>query len=311
VYDRLIPDSERHYAGLVADYLKIPIRYDVRDDETSIAQWDQVSIHTPEPVDNPPAFAAGVEFFKDMATQARVFLYGEGPDNALRYEWRPYLSHLVAGRRVAPLVRALTNDLLMHPRVPLWSSIRQLAGARRQKKRWQATFPGWLNEDFAVRCGCRERWEARQRPPSSTHPVRPVGYEGFSAVRWQSLFEDCDINGALSHSEIRQPFLDLRLLQYMLALPAMPWCRNKLIIRRSMRTALPDDVLRRKKANIPVSPDFVRIRTSGLPRLVPSPDLLRYVNPYKVLSAPKCTVELRAAIRPLGLNYWLHDLTSE
>jgi asparagine synthase (glutamine-hydrolysing) len=313
VYDRLIPDSERYYAGLVADYLKIPIRYDVRDDEASIAQLDQVSIHTPEPVDNPAAFAAGVETFKSLASQARVFLYGEGPDNALRYEWRPYLSHLVTGRRVASLVRALSNYLLMHPRVPLWSSIRQLAGARQQKKRWQATFPGWLNEDFAARCGCRERWAARQGTPSPSpsHPVRPVGHEGFNDPRWLPLFEDSDINGALSHSEIRHPFLDLRLLQYMLALPAMPWCRNKLIIRRSMRGALPDDVLRRKKTSIPVSPDFIRIQTSGLPELVPSSELLRYVEPTKVPVSLKSTVELRAAIRPHGLNYWLHHLARD
>jgi asparagine synthase (glutamine-hydrolysing) len=308
VYDRLIPDSERHYAGLVADYLQIPIRWDVRDDETSIVQLDQVSIHTPEPVDNPAAFAAGVATFKSVAAQARVLLYGEGPDNALRYEWRPYLSHLVAGRRVASLVRALSNDLLMHPRVPLWSSIRQLAGARGHRKRWQATFPGWLNEAFAARCGCRERWEARQGTPPSSHPVRPLGYDGLNDPRWLPLFEECDINGAWSHSEIRHPFLDVRLLQYMLALPAMPWCRNKLIIRRSMRRALPDDVLRRKKAGIPVSPDFIRIQTSGLPRLVPSFELLRYVEPNKVPLAPRSTVELRAAIRPLGLNYWLRDL---
>ncbi len=94
----------------------------------------------------------------------------------------------------------------------------------------------------------------------------------------------------------------------MLALPAMPWCRNKLIIRRSMRRALPDDVLRRKKTSIPVSPDFMRIQASGLPRLVPSPELLRYVEPNKVPLAPASTVELRAAMRPLGLNYWLRDL---
>jgi asparagine synthase (glutamine-hydrolysing) len=308
VYDRLIPDAERHYAGLVADYLKIPIRYDVRDDETSIAQLDQVTVHTPEPVDNPAAFEAGVETFKSIARQARVFLYGEGPDNALRYEWRPYLSHLVAGRRVASLARALSNDLLMHPRLPLWSSIRQLAGARGQNKRWHATFPAWLNEDFAARCGCRERWAARQRSPSSSHPVRPVGYDGFSDPRWLPLFEDCDTNGALSHSEIRHPFLDVRLLQYMLALPAMPWCRNKLIIRRSMRGALPDDVLRRKKASMPVCPDFRRVQTSGLPNLVPASGLLRYVEPNKVPLMPASTVELRAAMRPLGLNYWLRDL---
>jgi asparagine synthase (glutamine-hydrolysing) len=310
VYDRLIPDSERHYAGLVAEYLNIPIRYDVRDDETSIAHWDQVSVHSPEPVDNPPAFAAGVEFLKSVATQARVFLYGEGPDNALRYEWRPYLSHLLARRRAVPVVRAVSNDLLMHPRVPLWSSIRQMAGARGRKKQWREVFPGWLNEEFAARCECRARWEARQRPSSSPHAVRPRGYDSFSDVRWQSLFEDCDINGALSHAEIRHPFLDLRLLQYMLALPAMPWCRNKLIIRRSMRTALPAEVLRRKKTAVRVSPDFARVLATGLPRLAPSPDLLRYVNTSKIPSMPKSSLELRATLRPLGLNYWLHDFTN-
>jgi asparagine synthase (glutamine-hydrolysing) len=309
VYDRLIPDAERYYAGLVANYLNIPIRYDVRDDETSIVDWDQVSVHTPEPVDNPPAFAAGVEFSRNIATQARLFLYGEGPDNALRYEWRPYVRHLLARRRVAPLLRALSNDLFMHRRVPLWSSIRQIASAWGQREQSLEAFPGWLSDEFATRCGCRERWDARRRKTVSPHPIRPLAYDGLRAVRWQSLFEDCDISGALSHSEVRHPFLDLRLLQYMLALPAMPWCRNKLIIRRSMRTALPHDVLQRKKTAVQASPDFKRVLASGFPLLVPSPEVLRYVNPGKIPCEPKSPLELRAALRPLGLNYWLHDLT--
>src|SRR5258706_11010836 len=127
----------------------------------------------------------------------------------------------------------------MHRRLPFWSSIRQLAGGRRDRQQWRETFPAWLNEDFAARCGCRERWDARRLASAPRHPVRPLGYDGVSAARWQPLFDDCDLNGARSHSEIQHPFLDLRLLQYMLALPAMPWCRNKLIIRRSMRTVLP------------------------------------------------------------------------
>ena len=199
----------------------------------------------------------------------------------------------------------------MHPRVPLWSSIRQLARAGAHRKKWLEVFPGWLNEDFAARCACRARWDAMQRPSPSLHPVRPLGYSGFSSVRWQSLFDDCDIHGALSQSEIRHPFLDLRLLQFMLAVPAMPWCRNKLIIRRSMRRALPDDVLRRKKTTVQVNPDFARVAASGLPRLVPSADLLRYVNPGQIPAAtPTSVLELRAALRPLGLNYWLQDLAN-
>ena len=127
VYDELIPDSERHYAGLAAAHLNIPIRFDVRDNETSITQSDELSIRTPEPVENPAAFAAGIKFSKDASTGTRLFLYGEGPDNALLYEWRPYLSNLLSARRYGLVVRALSYDLVMHPRVPLWTSIRQVA----------------------------------------------------------------------------------------------------------------------------------------------------------------------------------------
>jgi asparagine synthase (glutamine-hydrolysing) len=308
VYDRLIPDSERYYAGMVAAHLNIPIHYDVRDDETSITDWDRVAVHTPEPVANPPAFAAGLAFLEKMSARARVFLYGEGPDNALWYEWRPYLSYLASRRRVAPLLHALSSDLLMHPRVPLWSLMREVAGARSQQRRWRESFPRWLNDEFAARCTCRARWEAGQRPPSSTHPVRPRGHGGFGAARWQSLFDDCDIQGALSRTEIRHPFLDVRLLQYMLALPAMPWCRNKLIIRRAMRTALPGEVLRRRKTVVQLNPDFARVAASGLPRLRPAPALSRYVKPADVPSMVSSVVELRAVLRPLGLNHWLHDM---
>jgi len=309
VYDRLIPHAERHYAGLVAKHLEIPIHYDVRDDETSIADWDRVAVHTPEPVDNPAAFVAGAEFFGKMSAQGRVFLYGEGPDNALRYEWRPYLSHLVAARRFGALLRALSSDLVMHPRVPLWSLAREAAGARSSERRWRAEFPRWLNEEFVRTCGCLERWEEGRRAPSSTHPVRPVGYAGFSTSVWPSLFEDCDIHGALAGAEIRHPFLDVRLLQYLLALPAMPWCRNKLIIRRAMKTMLPREVLRRKKTSARVSPDLARVAAAGLPRLRPVPALSRYVNAREVPSAVTSVVELRAVLRPLGLNFWLQDLS--
>jgi asparagine synthase (glutamine-hydrolysing) len=308
VYDRLIPDEERHYAGLVAKHLGIPIHYDVRDDETSIADWERVVVHTPEPVDNPPAFVAGTEFLEKMSVHARVFLYGEGPDNALRYEWRPYLSHLVAGRRVGSLIRALSSDLLMHPRVPLWSLIRQTAGARRQGSRWREEFPGWLNEELIERCGCRERWVDRQTPPS-LHPVRPQGHGACMPARWQSLFDDCDIHAAIGGAEIRHPFLDVRLLRYMLALPAMPWSRNKLVIRRAMKDALPPAIIRRKKSSVRGSPDFARASSSGLPRLRPSPILSRYVNAGKVPTAAASVPELRAVLRPLGLSYWLQNLS--
>jgi len=308
VYDELIPDSERYYAGLAAAHLNIQIRFDVRDKETSVTRSDELSIRTPEPVENPAAFAAGIKFSKDASTGIRLFLYGEGPDNALLYEWRPYLSNLLTGGRHGLLVRALSYDLMMHPRVPLWTSIRQVV-TRRTARRYEE-FPAWLNDRFAARYRCRERWEARRRATPTPHPYRPRGYAAFSDTRWQSFFDYFDISGASSHSETRHPFFDLRLLQYMLAVPAMPWCRSKLLIRRSMQGALPREVIRRKKTPLAASPDFTRVARSGFPRLVPTPALSNYVNVEKMPSAPANEVEMRALLRPLGLNYWLGRLSS-
>ena len=307
VYDELIPDSERHYAGLAAAHLNIPIRFDVRDHETSITRSDDLSVRTAEPVDNPAAFAAGIRFSKDAARWTRLFFYGEGPDNALLYEWQPYLSNLLSGKRYGRLVRALSYDLAMHPRVPLWTSIRQVA--RRRTPRRDEAFPAWLNDRLAARYRCRERWEARRRR-TAPHPFRPRAYAAFSDTRWQSFFDFFDISGGLSHSETRHPFFDLRLLQYMLAVPAMPWCRSKLLIRRSMQGALPREVIRRKKTPLAASPDFTRVTRWGFPRLVPTPALSSYVDVEKMPSAPATEVEMRALLRPLGLNYWLRCLSS-
>jgi asparagine synthase (glutamine-hydrolysing) len=246
---------------------------------------------------------------RTIAADARLFLYGEGPDNALRYEWRPYLAHLVANRDHLHLVRALTSDFVMHRRLPLWSSVKRMATTRRDARPGES-WPAWLNEDFAARCDCPARWAARQQTPLSTHPIRPVGHGGFSNARWQALFDDCDVSAAAGQIEIRHPFLDLRLLRYMLAVPPMPWCRNKLLVRRSMRHALPREILRRPKTSAAASPDFERIRASGFPRLAPYPDLLEYVNPGRIPAMPTSAVEMRAALRPLGLNVWLRHLRS-
>jgi asparagine synthase (glutamine-hydrolysing) len=307
-YERLIPDPERHYASLAAKHVGIPISFDVRDDEISIADWDRVHTRTPEPVDNPPAFAAGVEFLRKMGADARVFLYGEGPDNALKYEWRPYLGYLVAQRRFAALARALAEDVLMHPRLPFWSSIRQMASAKQKEERWRERFPDWLTEEFAMRYGARARWDAFQRPASSSHPIRPSGYDSFKNPRWQQMFGDCDTQGAIAHAEFRHPFLDVRLLQYLLSLPSMPWCRNKLIIRRAMRGTLPREILSRRKTSMGASPDLARVAAHGFPRLRPAPELAAYVNADRVPAQPASVAEFRSALRPLGLNYWLATL---
>jgi asparagine synthase (glutamine-hydrolysing) len=302
VYDRLVPDRERYHAGLVANHLGIPIEYDVRDDEVSITEWDRLTVQTPEPVANPAAFAAALTFFSSAAATARVFLYGEGPDNALRYEWQPFLSHLLARRRIITLLRAVASDLWMHRRVPLLASLANVATPAPTPE--QERFPEWLDGDFARRCGCRERWE-RRGSRASPHPTRPSAYASFEDPLWQSLFEGCELYGAASHTDIRHPYLDLRVLRFLLAVPVMPWCREKAILRQALSRELPAQILRRRKTPAAGSPDFERVKSSGLPRPAVPLELRNYVNPDKIPRAPHTALELRSALRPLGLSYWL------
>ncbi|HXM50969.1 MAG TPA: asparagine synthase-related protein [Pyrinomonadaceae bacterium] len=59
VYDRLIPDEERYYSGLVARHLEIPILYNVRDDEPWGWEPDSFPNHTAEPTLDPLGLIAG------------------------------------------------------------------------------------------------------------------------------------------------------------------------------------------------------------------------------------------------------------
>jgi len=126
----------------------------------------------------------------------------------------------------------------------------------------------------------------------------------------ERLVATADENGSFGRVEFRHPFFDLRLLRYLLAVPAMPWCRNKLLIRTAMRGSLPAAVVERRKTTLRVNPDFQRVLANGFPKLVPVPALAQYVDPAAVPSMPRSVLEMRSAMRPLGLNHWLQNVAT-
>ena len=103
VYDRLIPDEERYYSGLVASALGIPIHYLVADDYDLYERWNQTQICTPEPCHEPTGLAISFDLLKEISSDVRVAFYGEGPDNLLRYEWQPYIFHLIKNLQIKRL----------------------------------------------------------------------------------------------------------------------------------------------------------------------------------------------------------------
>jgi asparagine synthase (glutamine-hydrolysing) len=304
VYDRLIPHQERYYAGLVARHLGIPIRFYARGQEI-LTPWDEQSLSpTPEPVANPFTDTWEVEFRKEVASRSRVFFYGDGPDEALTCDWRAHLATLVQERRWHRLLPDFWYHVVGHPRIPFVGRVRHWRQGYRKP-----SFPAWLNADFASRLRLRERWEELQSGLPPVHPTRPRGYRAMSTSLYPASFESYDILSSRTSSEVRYPYLDLRIVRFLLSVPAIPWCCDKYLLRRALAGALPRQVARRPKAPLAKDPSYERARRSGMPKFPVDKALSWYTSPDLIpQSVGKNIEDFRANMLPIGLAYWLRSL---
>jgi asparagine synthase (glutamine-hydrolysing) len=304
VYDGY--DEERAYAGLVADHLRIPIYF--RDGMSDLIdpEWERTSFRTPEPIPYPTNLTSDRAYQDRIASHSRVVFFGEGPDNALQYEWQPHLSHLIRTGQVRNFASAFCSYVAFHGRIPLLPTIPRMLRARRSPAPVKP-FPDWFNQDFGARLRRGAHLSGQSVRTKSPHPIRPAAYYSLVHPRWQDMFLTFDasrMNGCL---EVRHPFVDVRLLRYMLSVPAVPWCREKYLIRRAMRGALPESVLRRPKAPLAYDPWNQRVRELGLPRFVPMPELGAYVDVARMAQTTANDSAFWIALRVCSLNYWLQN----
>jgi asparagine synthase (glutamine-hydrolysing) len=298
--------EERQYAGLTATRLGIPIEFE--DNTLGIDEdWFRKTLRTPEPIPCPTNLAADCAFYGRMASHSRVAFYGEGADNALHFEGWPYFGYLHRHRFYGRLVYDLVSHVVLHRHLPLRSMLR-IAMRRPPRQRDTGLFPEWVNPDLERRFQLRTRWDENIAGQPSPHPIRPVGYHYFTLPAWQEMFSTYEAGRTRSALEVRYPFLDLRLLRFMLALPASPWCRSKYLLRRAMRDSLPAQVLNRPKAPLLHDPWAKRIVDAGMPPLDPDSLLDHYVDVSRVRRDP---VDEGGAFwtdfRIRALNYWLRN----
>jgi asparagine synthase (glutamine-hydrolysing) len=196
-----------------------------------------------------------------------------------------------------------------HRRIPLLPTLPRLLKRYLTHDTARPSFPDWLNLDLEKRFDLRARWQQRLATPS-LHPIRPSGHGSFALALWQALFEGFDAANTRAAMEVRHPFLDLRLLRYLLAVPAIPWCRSKYLIRQAMQRTLPGPVLYRPKSPLVHDPWVERVQGQGLPRLVPARGLDRYVDLSKMTPSSTAREPERFWVdfRARSLNYWLRNV---
>jgi asparagine synthase (glutamine-hydrolysing) len=309
VYGSPNEDPDGYHAGLVARHLAIPIRYYVMDGRA--AGGFAFATGTPEPMAPVTDGAPASRCRSEMAAHGRVAFFGEGPDNALLYEWRPYVSYLLRERRWARLVADAGNHLISHKRVPLLPTIPRMVRHAWTWPQHKPVFPPWMASEVVNRLQLRERWHTIHARSDAAHPVRPGAYASLLAPLWQSLFERLEPSYTGVALEVRHPFVDIRLLRFLLRVPVVPWCRDKYLFRQALRGVLPEAVRVRHKTPLDKNPSCDLVRRFGLPQAVPSPALSTYGD-VRQLSQPRSArvAAVQADLRFVALSFWLRGLDS-
>lgn len=295
VYQSLFVDPEREHASAVADHLGVPIHHYALDEDV---RWSPtLGAELAEPSLALMNRTPSLRCYRDIAHQSPVAFFGEGPDNALAYEWQPHLARLWRARRFTRLVRDVTKHLIRHKRVPLLPTIPRMLKRTLGPTPDSSTFPQWLEPSLVNRLGLRERWRATGAVSGAVHPWRPRGYASLLSAQWQRVFETLEPAFTRAPLEVRHPYLDLRVLQCMLRMPALPWCRTKHLVREALRGIVSERARRRRKAPLAGDPIREQVRRIGLPAAGGSHLVRRYCNEDAGLSF-------------IALSHWLDRNTS-
>lgn len=313
VYDKLIPDRERYYSGLMAQALDIPIHYQVGDDYTIFQGWEDPSLNRPEPTDV-SILAVSADLFKQVAGHSRVILDGNGGD-AVLYSRGAYFYcvYLLKNWQLLRLVTDLVQYVVSQGRLPQ-------PGLRSQVKRWlgirsfRNSYPNWINKELSQSLNLVERWEKLTSEPAEIHPVRPEAYEQLTAPLWPYLFESRDPGLTGFPVEVRYPFFDLRLVNYLLAIPPVPWFLHKELLRVAMRGILPESVRLRPKTPLLGDPCRQLVQQRGsqwVKQFKLTPALDKYVNRdvFPTISETEPNgKEVPLCLPLVNLHLWLQNL---
>lgn len=288
-FDRLIPDRERGFSAAAARHLRLPIHHFEADGLYRSWDWMRTT-RCPEPQIGPHDVAAR-EAYAQAWTRTRVILTGWDGDSLLAASvgalWR---ARLARGE-----LRALGRELGWHlragrlPRVGL-----RAAFIRRRQARADPLegYPDWLNPEFERAQALRSRWRASAAADAPRTPRSPAR-AAFASTVWRTVLDPSDAGMAPAPIEQRHPLIDLRIVRFALALPAVPWCVDKHLFRSAMFGELPDEVLRRPKEPLRVDPlvaGLARMEDDPTERL--APELGEYVDVGR----------FRAAFRSLRLD---------
>jgi asparagine synthase (glutamine-hydrolysing) len=306
-YERAFVDEERHYATEVARSLEMPIEF---LDAYSINQETSPRTrgYAPEPFDVEPFYVVSDELMSRMSTDGRVALTGWDGDTFMNESPKYLFYQLWQARQIGKLsLEMLRYSYFRKSPPPI--GLRTWWQRRNTSLDMSSMYPSWINDDFAKKLNLVDRWKQSVAERQLAHDTRPHAFRILDTPNWNALFAGFDPGVTRLPLEVRHPLIDLRLVNYLLGLPIIPWVIDKHILREAMRGILPEGVRRRQKTPLAGDPGMqlrYSTKASEIDSFLPTPELSNYVQREAV---PLLTTEtdrnsLWINARAFSLNQW-------
>ena len=231
----------------------------VRADRVDLlADLDRMRPHPDEPGSSTTVLLYGALFRRAHQQGVRVVLDGLEGDTTVSHGTAYPLELARRGRWLAlaaEIIAFAETQGVSAPRL-LWQSVRPLAPrwvrrlGRRLTGRERLPWDPVVSQDLARRVGLKERWEARREEwLNGARTARHDHWRRLDSPVVTHAIESVGRVALLSSIEPRHPFLDSRLVEFALALPADQKLRRgltRLVLRGAMAGLLPEEIRWRK-----------------------------------------------------------------
>ena len=247
---------------------------------------------------------------QEQLNAPRVVLTGHGGDPGFAAE-QLYATRLLKRKRLDLLFFDWFRHLLERAALPPLFLRTNLGG---HQSHWKPRPPSWIDS------GLRKDFDlvailAEQRPqPSPDDGERARALATLRSPFWPRLFESLHPHLSLETGlDVRHPFFDRRVVEFLLSLPTLPWCTDKWLARRAGQARLPRAITERPKATVPGvrgHAEWLRGVGPRLDWLLATPDLGSFVDTKKLDTVLRQASQLRGpeiamVCRPLQLALWL------
>ncbi len=240
----LFKDEEIYYAQITANFLGIDIEYFYHDNYQLYDRWQELYPNFSEP-SNSPFAAESADFIKLFLSHSPICLSGLGGDEVL-YAHRLYYVELIKNGQILQFWQKLRQHWQFYGTfrgLAFRSGLKQLLGLNIDSNS-KPLYPSWIKPEFTKKLDLKERFAHYTQPKPLLHKTHPEAYQGLTSGAWSSALESSSYPYGL---EIRYPFFDLRLINYILAIEPIPWCFNKHIHRSAIAKLLPSEIVNRPK----------------------------------------------------------------